>query len=179
MKKEEEITFSAGTVVLQYVCDDEHCIAVVVGDHMFDRLDDSDRKRFEMHRENKTQHILLVLSYFKQGDNFWSVFSKSKAFQFPTYIVQDKGTATKADLSTETALMIRHESEKVSRGLSYGRLHARMFNFSNKQLEALHLAALVDHYTGGGGMDDRPEWILKHSTAAETVLKELLIACPR
>lgn len=178
-QQEEKITFSPGTVILQYVNDDEYCVAVVVGDHMVDRLRESDRKMFEMHRENGRFHILLVLSYFNNYDDRWSIFAKYGGFRFPTYTVAEKRTATKADLSVEISLLLKHKNEKPSRGLSHGTLHSFMFSFTSKQNEALELVALAEHYSNGGVLENLPKWIKQFSAAREIVMEELAIACPR
>lgn len=178
-RQKNEITFLPGTVVLQSVNDGERCVAVVVGDHMIDRLSKRDRELFEMHRDNGRFHILLVLSYFCDHDDRWSTFAKYAGFRFPTYIVEEKRTATRADLSNEIALLLRHKNEKPSRGLHTGKLHAYMFSFTEKQEEALELVALVEHYSKGGAIENLPEWIKQYSKARETVMEELAIACPR
>lgn len=177
-QQEEKITFPPGTVVLQAINDDERCVAVVVGDHMADRLSARGRELFEMHRESGDYHILLVLSHFKTYDDRWSTFAQARAYQFPTYIVEAKRTATKADLSKEIALLLRHKNEAPSRGLCSGRLHAYMFGFSRKQHEALELVALVEHYLKGGNAENAAEWIFQFSSVRQTVLDELAVACP-
>lgn len=179
-QQEERVTYPVGTVVLQYVNDNEHCVAVVVGNHMADRLDQDNREKFERHLlKDEKYHIILVLSYFNDFNDSWSMLPKAKSFQFPTYIAEAKRTATKADLSTEIALMIRHNTEKTSCGLSVGRLHAWMFSFSSKQLEALQLVMLVEHHMNGGNLEDKPIWLFQFSDDAAKILNELLIACPR
>lgn len=177
-QQEEKITFPPGTVVLQAINDNEHCVAVVVGDHMVDRLNPRGRELFEIHRESGDYHILLVLSHFKTYDDRWSTFAQEGAYQFPTYILETKRTATKADLSKEIALLLRHKNEAPSRGLCSGRLHAYMFGFSMKQHEALELVALVEHYFKGGNVENLPKWIFQFSSVKQKVLNELTIACP-
>lgn len=179
LQKEEKITFPVGTVVLQYINDDERCVAVVVDEKMADRLEGNYRERFEMHRDSGEYHILLVLGHFKDYDDRWSGFAKGKAFQFPTYIAEEKRTATKADLSAHINLMLLHDVEKVSRGLSSGRLHTRMFSFSKKQEEVLNLVLLVEHYIEGGNKENVLDRLKYASLAVNSVLDELEIALPR
>ena len=144
-----------------------------------DRLNGVNLKLFNTQHDSGEYHILLVLSYFKTDDDRWSTFAQSGAFQFPTYITEAKRTATKADLSAETFLLLRHKREGPSRGLHSRRLHACMFGFMNKQHEALELVALVDHYANGGTIENIPEWIMPYCSAIKKrIMAELAIACP-
>ena len=168
-----------GTVVLQYLDDDNRCVAVVVDDRMADRLGEEDQRRLQQHQESGRFHILLVLGHFADYGDRWSIFSRDENFRFPRYIIAERRTATEADLSAEMRVLRKQKDEALSRGLTSGRLHSRIFSFNNGQLEVLGLVGLVDHYLVGGTAENVPGWIsLRFEGDNKIFLDELAIACP-
>lgn len=166
-----------GIIVLQYVNDDKRFVGVIVNDYMSDQLSSDDLHIFELHR--KEYHICLVLGYFSDFDEQWSMFTKKERILFPYYSIGKIRAATPTDLKEEMNLFRLLCKEGVCRGLQYGKLRQRMFMFSKKVQETLGMVAFVQHYMDGGGIEDRPKWFYFSDNDAESVYIELLKAIPR
>ncbi|MDR3559800.1 MAG: hypothetical protein P4L58_05355, partial [Candidatus Pacebacteria bacterium] len=93
-----------GTVVLQYVNDDETWAAIVVGDHMKCRLDNAQQEKFENRPDE--YHICLILGIFLGYNKTWSIFSREDDldYLFPNYRLERRGKATPIDLAEEIQL---------------------------------------------------------------------------
>ncbi len=166
-------TFPNGTVVVQYVNDDERFVGVVVGDHMANRL--HERYKYSLH--SGRYHICLLLGWFEDFSHDWSIFSKKLwAPSFPQYVTGNKKTATPAELTEEIALLKLHRLEGKSRGLNFGKLRKSIFGFSKKQAEILELVYLVNQYKKykqPARKKNIPEWIETFSGDIEKFFIEL------
>ncbi len=166
-------TFSPGTVVAQYVNDNERFVGVVVGDHMIDCL--HEKYKYSLHSGG--YHICLLLGWFEDCPQPWSIFSE-RLFSpsFPQYVTGSKKTATPVDLTEEIALLKLHRSEGKSRGLNFANLRKNIFGFSAKRAEILELVYLVNQYKKykqPARKKKIPEWIKTFSGDIEKFFIEL------
>lgn len=149
----EEVDFSPGSIMLQYIDDDTRFVGMVAGEHMVSALNERDLKMFNFHDDDR-HAIYLILGWFESYDKRWSIFSKNRDIRFPSYTIGDKKNATLADLSKEIELLRYHRAESTSRGLRYGKLNQSMFGFSAKQVETLEMVELARLYLAGGEIDE-------------------------
>jgi hypothetical protein len=172
---EEKVSFPLGSIVLQYVHDDARYVGIIVGNHMAKEMNAESFARFENRKED-VYHICLVLGWFEDHTQNWSIFSRPNDIIFPCYAIGDERVAKLADFEIETKLLCVHREDARLR--RWERLRSAMFGFSSKQVEILELVALADCYMRGGQVKNVPSWIELFEGNIERFFLELQEAIP-
>jgi hypothetical protein len=142
-----------GTVVMQYVCDAESVIGVVIGDEHRDRLPDGVRESYSRVRH----HVLLVLKRFERPrTRLFSVFYEGQ--KFPLFMLGDRRIATETSFLEERALCAVLDADQATGLIRGASLRRAVFRPSDELVEVLLLIEQLEHYKRGGQFEDRPRW---------------------